>query len=385
MWLALVALCVNLAVPSSHAAPSCDVKALGKALTEAVPNQAGKAFAELAACDPAAANKAAPEAFKKILAGETGDAAVVVAIGVGAGESVRAWVNVQEPDDRSRTISKLGEKCDQAGVPAFFLDTATTLGEKFWTDRWYRGLDDCHDPKVQDLLRSRITTAGSDRTLFFGVLEVFSRNLGKEAIPTLKAALLEAKDPELATYLVNAMADAAGVGGAAGTDPETLKAAATAINEVAPLLPAKAVDQARTTLLTLGAEADSDRLAVVRYKDAMQASGGLLYGVVTTEVATCKKGDTRVVIHTAQVNEGGKTWPDQVKDRLADPVTTAMKLDLASSGACKGTGTVENVTPSAPFKDAAAYQKWVDDTLVEIQKKHPGIKIKVIPEDPLSL
>jgi hypothetical protein len=143
MWLALVALCVNLAVPSSHAAPTCDVKALGKALTEAVPNQAGKAFAELAACDPAAANKAAPEAFKKILAGETGDAAVVVAIGVGAGESVRAWVNVQEPDDRSRTISKLGEKCDQAGVPAFFLDTATTLGEKFWTDRWSRGLDDC--------------------------------------------------------------------------------------------------------------------------------------------------------------------------------------------------------------------------------------------------
>ncbi len=382
MWLALASLVATATLPASHAA-TCDAKALGKALTEAAPNQSGKAFAELAACDPAAAKAAAPEAFKKILAGESGDAAVVTAIGVGAGDAVRAWVNVQEPDDRSRTISKLGEKCDQAGVPQFFLDTQQALGDKFWTERWYRGLDDCRDAKVQDLLRTKIATPGGDRTLFFGVVEVFSRNLGKDAIPTLKSALQAQKDPEIATYLVNAFADAAGVGSSKGADPEAVKLAIASINEVAPLLPGKAVDQARTTLLTLGAEADSDRLAVIRYKDVMQASGGLLYGVVTTEVATCKKGDKRVAIHTAQVNEGGKTWPDQLKERVADPVNTVMKLDLAKS--CKGTGEIENRTPPAPFKDAAAYQAWVDETLKEVQKVHPDLKIKVIPEDPLSL
>lgn len=382
MWLALATL---LATVSPAHAGACDVKALNKALAEAGPNQAGLAFAELAACDAAAAKAAAPEAFKKILAGDSGDAAVVTAIGVGAGATVRDWANAQMPDDRSRTISKLGEKCDQKGVPEFFTETATALGEKFWSERWYRGIRDCRAPQVQELLKQRMADPGADRMLLFGVIEVFGRNLGRDAIPALKQALIEQKDPEIAAYFVNAFADAAGVGSVAGMNVEAAKEAVAAINALAPTLPAKAVDQARTTLLNLGAEADSDRLAVIRYKDAMQSSGGLLYGVVTTEVATCKKGDTRVVIHTAQVNEGGKTWPDQVNDRLADPVKTAMKLDLASSGACKGTGTHENATPPGPFKDGAAYQKWVDDTILEIQKKYPDLKIKVMPEEPLSL
>lgn len=383
MWLALGALLATLS--PAHAAPACDVKALNKALAEAAPSGAGKAFADLAACNPAAAKTAAPEAFKKILAGEQGDAAVVTAIGIGAGDVVREWANAQMPDDRSRTISKLGEKCDQAGVPEFFIDTATALGEKFWTERWYRGLRDCRAPKVQELLKQRIANPGADRMLLFGVIEVFGRNLGRDAVPALKEALQSEKDPEIAAYFVNAFADAVGVGSVKGPDAEAAKEAIAAINALAPTLPAKAIDQARTTLLNLGAEADSDRLAVIRHKDVMQSSGGLLYGVVTTEVATCKKGDTRVAIHTAQVNEGGKTWPDQLRDRVADPVKTAMELDLAASGSCKGTGTHENVTPSAPFKDAAAYQKWVDDTILEIQKKYPDLKIKVIPEEPLSL
>jgi hypothetical protein len=162
-----------------------------------------------------------------------------------------------------------------------------------------------------------------------------------------------------------------------------VKSAVAAIVEVAPTLPPKAVDQARITLLSLGAEADSDKMVVHRFRDVLQPSGGLLYGLVATEVATCKKGDTRVTIHTAQVNEGGKTWPDQLDARVKDGMNVSMKLDLADS--CKGTGTVETATPVQPFKDAAAYQAWVDKTIEEIQKKNAGIKIKVVPEDALSL
>lgn len=382
MWLALASLLTAHAGPAAPA-PTCDVKGLTKALTEAAPAQSGKAFAELAACDAAAANKAAPEAFKKILAGESGDAAVVTAIGIGAGQAVRDWVNVQEPDDRSRTISKLGQKCDQKGVPAFFLDMQKAIGEKFWTDRWYRGLDECRDPAIQELLRTRIATPGGDRTLFFGVVEVFSRNLGKDAIPTLKAAASAEKDPEMATYLVNAFADATGVGSAAGANPEAVTLAIASINEIAPILPAKAVDQARTTLLTLGAEADSDKLASIRHKDVIQASGGLLYGVIVVEKATCKKGDTQMTLHLAQVNDRGQTWPDQLADRLKETIGTNWKLDLATR--CKGTGATETFTPPAPFKDAAAYQVWVDATVRELQKKTPDVKFKNVNEDALSI
>lgn len=383
MWLALASLLTAHAGPAAAPAPTCDVKGLSKTLTEAAPAQSGKAFADLAACDPAAANKAAPDAFKKILAGESGDAAVITAIGVGAGQAVREWVNVQEPDDRSRTISKLGEKCDQKGVPAFFLDMVKAIGDKFWTDRWYRGLDECRDPAIQELLRARISAPGGDRTLFFGVVEVFSRNLGKDAIPTLKAAALAEKDPEMATYLVNAFADATGVGSAAGANPEAVALAVAALNEIAPTLPAKAVDQARTTLLTLGAEADSDKLAAVRHKDVLQASGGLLYGVITAEIATCKKGDTQIALHMAQINDRGQTWPDQLADRIKESIGTTWKLDLGAR--CKGTSKTETFTPAAPFKDTAAYQVWVDATVRELQKKTPDVKFKNVSEDPLNL
>jgi hypothetical protein len=383
MWLALALLAVPAHAGTAKAPPPSKCDAQIKALTDAGPSAAAKAFSELAACDPAAANKAAPDAFKKVLAGEAGDAALVAAIGVGSGEVARGWITAMEPDDRSRTISQLGHACTSPGVPQFFFDTQKSLGDKFWSERWYRGLTDCREPAVQDLLRARIAEPGGDRTLFFGVMEVFSRNLGKDAIPTLKAAVLAEKDPEVATYIVNAFADAAGVGRPGGADPESVKLAVAALDEVAPSLPPRAVDQARTTLLTLGAEADSDKLAIVRYKDVMQASGGLLYGVAATEIATCKKGDVRMVFHHAQVNEGGHTWPDQVAERIAPAVTAGFKLDLATS--CKGTGTVENASPPAPFKDAAAYDEWVKGVLLDVQKAHPGVKPKLVEEDPLSL
>lgn len=383
MWLALAALAAHTLVASGHAAVTCDVKALDKALAEAAPSQAGKGFADLAGCDPAAAKAAAPEAFKKVLAGEAGDAAVVVAVGVGAGESVRAWVNVQEPDDRSRTISKLGEKCDKPGVSGFFLETQKALGAKFWTDRWYRGLDDCRDPAVQDLLRARIADTSGDRALYNGVLEVYARNLGKDAIPALKAAAQAEKDAEVAGFIIDAFTNAAGVGREGGPDQDAVKLAVAAINEVAPVLPEKAIDKARTTLLSLGAEADSDRLAGIRYKSAIQTNGGLLYGVFTTETATCKKGDTKVVLHHAMINEAGRTWPDQVNERIQAAVAGTFDLDLAKS--CKGTGVNESATPPAPFKDTAGYQAWVDEMLREFQKKNPTIKAKIVPEDPLTL
>jgi len=382
MWLALAALAARTLVPVSLAAPACDAKALTKAMVDAGPNQTGAAFAALAACDPAAANKSAPDAFKKILAGDSGDAAALVAIGIGAQEPVRAWVNSQEPDDRSRTISKLGEKCATAGVPAFFLETNKLLGAKFWSERWYRGLDDCRDPAVQDLLRGRIADTSGDRSLYRGVLEVYARNLGAGAIPALEAAATTEKDGEISAILIDAYANAASVGREGGPDAEAVKLAVASINKVAPLLPEKGVEQARTTLLSLGAEADSDRLAGIRYKNLLQPSGGLLYGVFTVESATCKKGDARVVLHHAVINEAGRTWPNQVGERIATTVAETFDLDLATS--CKGTGTNESMTSPA-LKDAAAYQAWVDDAIKEFQKKNPTVKAKIVAEPALTL
>ncbi len=353
------------------------------ALAEAGPSATGKAFVDLATCDAVAAKVAAPEAFKRVLAGESGDAAALAAIGAGSFEIVRGWISALEPDDRSRTISKLGQSCGSAAVPTFFLETHAAIGEKFWSDRWYRGLGECRAPAAQDLLRARVSQPITDRVQYNGVLEIFSRNLGKDAIPTLIAAAQAEKEGEVSAFIVNAFADAAGVGRAAGADAEATKLALAALAQLAPTLPEKGVDQARMTVRALGDDPGSDRLVVVRYKDQVQASGGLLYGVIATEIATCKKGDTRIVIHSAMVNESGHAWPDQVAERISPVVTANFKLGLAA--ACKGTGAVEITTPPTAFKDAAAYTAWVDGHQRDLQKAHVGVKIKVVPEDALTL
>ena len=243
-------------------------------------------------------------------------------------------------------------------------------------------LDDCREPAVQELLRTRIADTSGDRALYRGVLEVYARNLGAGAIPALEAAVTAEKDGEISAMLIDSYADAARVGREGGADADAVKLAVASINKVAPLLPEKGVDQARTTLLALGAEADSDRLAGIRFKNVLQPAGGLLYGAFTVESATCKKGDARVVLHHAVINEAGRTWPNQVGERIGPTVAENFDLDLATS--CKGTGTNETTTSPA-LKDAAAYQAWVDEAIKEFQKKNPTIKAKIVAEDPLAL
>lgn len=372
-----------LAVALAAHAQTCDVKALTQALTDAGPAAAGKAYADLAACDPKAGMNAAPDAFKRLLAGPNGDAAALAAVKIGAWQPVRDWIPTLEPDERSRTINKLGQTCDVKEVPAFFVESAKVLGDKFYTDRWYAGLDECRDAAVRELLRAEVARPTRDAIRFKSVLETYSRNLGPDAVPVLEALLADHKEPETSSYIVESFADAAGVGSAAGANPDATAKAVAALVKVAPSLPTQAVDKARPTLLALGAEIESDKLAAVRYKDVAKADGGLVYGVVVAEVATCKKGDKRVQYHHAQVLDTGHTWPDQVADRIGADLAGNFELRLAES--CKGTGTVKTVTSPTPLKDTAAYNTWIDATLKELQKENPVQKAKVEPHDPLKI
>lgn len=360
---------------AAQAAP-CDVKALQTSFEAASPSSSGKIYAEMAACDAAAAKGYAPTAFKKILAGEGGDAAALAAIGVGAGDQVRAWAMTREPDERSALIKGLGGACDKPGVPGFFTATATSLGDKFWSEGWYTGLASCRDPGVQNMLKTAVASRTADRSRYFSILSVFARNLGKDAVPVLRAMLEKETDPEIAATLVQTFLDAA------DADPAAKAPAVEAILALAPTLPDQAVNQARTALLTLGAEAESDSMALFRYDAVKQADGSLLYGVAVIEVATCKKGDTRVEVHAAKLKDPGRTWPDQLAARVKDHITAGFSLTLASR--CKGTSTLTTVTPEQPFKDAAAYDAWVQGVIEEAAKQNK-VEAKRVDEDDIAI
>lgn len=321
---------------STASAQDCNTKTLKAGLAESTPTGVPVAFNAMAECDAALAAKSAPQALEKVLPGKEGNQVLVTAVKVGASEPAMAYIKGLQSDERSRAVASLGTACNgNEQVSGFLTSAAESLGDEFWTDRWYRSLTECRNDEVQALLQSEVDKPEHDQTRFFGVVEVYARNLGKDAIPTLKRLLGELQNEEELTYVVNAFADAAQVGSLEGQDAETTQLAVAAIVEMAPALPPKAVEQARTTLLSLGAENEANSLGGVRYKDRM-VDGKLQYGVVVVETATCKKGDQMVGVHLGVLEEAGNAWPDQVAAQV-DGASYGWEYNLAADRKCKGT------------------------------------------------
>lgn len=369
----LFVLAASFAIPTATAA--CDEKAIQAQFAETSPASSGKVYAELAACNPATANAQAKEAFKKIIAGENGNAALLAGIKVGANPVVREWIAGIASDERSPTLAWLGNQCAEPTVPAFFVETEKALGQKFYDDRWFAALGSCRVPAVQTMLGAAVDRAHKDRTMFGAVLGTYARNLGKAAMPGMTELLAKETDPLVMIDLLKAFPDAAGVGSPDGASPDAVTIAISSLATVAPNLPEKAADAAREVFRALGDDRAADGLSIVRYRSLRQASGGLLYGVIAVERATCKKGDAKIEAHQAQATDTGHTWPDDLLERVEPNARTIFDLDLAAS--CKGTSEIKFYVPTEPFKDAAAYKAWSDVTLAQVQKDAAGVSVKV--------
>lgn len=358
---------VPLFTASSAHAGDCDVKALTKELEDASPSTASDLFVKLAACDPPTARKLAPSVFPRVLSGDAGNAATLAAIKVGASDAAVAWIDELQSDERASAIGALGDECNKAPeVQQFFVDRSKAMGDDFWAQRWYRALATCHVQSVQEILWTELDRGlGTDRSKFFGILETFARSTGVNAIPRLKALAGRIEDPEAQVYIVSAFADAAQVGSIDGPNAEAVRAAIEAINEVAPKLQTKAVEQARLTLVALGDEQGADALVKVRYQDLLQKDGQLLWGTVVVENATCKNGKVSQRISIGQVRDPGQTWPDQLRDKVEASVKVAWELDLALR--CKGTGDTKVLVPSTPFPNTAAFKTWAEERIREVK------------------
>ena len=346
-----------LAAPKPPVGPACLADAQ-KIVAESGPAAIGKAWVELAACD----------------------AAAVKAIQLGLGSLVPPWTTTLQPDERSAFFAFLGEQCTVPEVPPFFVETLKSSGEKFWSDRWYAGLDSCRQPAAVELLKAGLDSQAGERSRFNGILQTLAKNLGKDAIPMLAERAAAEKDAELAAYIVGAFADAAGVGSAGGANREAVDAAIAEIVKLSPTLPEKSLDSARSTLLALGSELQSDAVAAQRYRTLAQADGSLQYGLYVFKAATCNKGDVRVEVHNGMVTNAGKTWPDQLAARVK-PSVDMYKWHLPKD--C--VGDVQIVGSASPLKDQAAFASFLAAQDAEINKKHPGVKAKAFPEDPLAL
>lgn len=365
-----LALAALLASPAH--AQDCNAKQIAKDLAAASPVQVGALFVQLSECDAAMAKKLAPVELLRVLPGSegSGDAAAVAAIKVGATDALIAWTDAMISKDRSSTIAGLGEACDtHAEVKDFLLGAKDRLGDKFWQERWFRALASCSGPEAGAVLAAELDKGtGADKTRYFGILEAYARSQGAAAVPKLEELMGKFTDPEGQTYLVNAFPDAAQVGSTSGMDAKAAEAAVAALERLGPSLTPKATEAARVALQSLDAEEAADRMAGERFRDLRQESGGLLWGVVLVETASCKKGtQTWRRIHSSLVEGMGNTWPDQLEEKVVTSATGAWDLSLGEK--CKVDGELKWVVPTEPFADEAAYQAWKAKEQAQVEQQ----------------
>ena len=368
---------------SAAQAQDCDVRGLEGALAEASPSMVPLAFGRLAECDPSAADALAATTLPRALAGSDAGPLLTSAVRVGAHDEVRAWIDGQPSDERSSSIKLLGKACgEDPAVAAFLVESASVLGNVFWNQRWYRSLTECRTPEIQALLLEQVQTPSSDRSRFLGTLEVFARNLGKDALPYLKTLVITGEREEDLTYIVNAFADAAQVGSLDGADAETAALAVTALFELAPHLPDQALTQAATTLVALGAGDRAGDLAGAHFRDRIWEDGKLHYGLVVSESAVCKKGKLQVVLHTTEVTEAGHDWMANLRPQV-DAAMEAWTFELADD--CKGQAREREVFLSPePLLDPADLDGYQQAIRRQVEQSSPS-KIEVVEETLVAL
>ncbi|MBW2256860.1 MAG: hypothetical protein JRI25_20010 [Deltaproteobacteria bacterium] len=345
-------------------AGECDV--LRTAVEEATSATVATAWAKLAACDRDAALATADMTFETALPGSDAHDAIHRGIELGLEEQVRAYLRRVPPDHRSKAIGTLGRSCDETPTIAdFFVASYQAMGTAFWSERWHRGLAGCRTEEVRALLTQAlegdVVGIGSlDRGLFFSVLEVYARNMQGDALPTLQALALKLEEEEEVTYVINAFSDAAGVGSLQGLDREVTEQAVSALEQLGPDLPARGVDQARTTLLALDAEEAADRYAKYRWPAAYRLGGyRYRYAAVAVERVTCKNGKQMAILHHADFTEPGNLWPDQLPALIPEKLTLEWRLD--GSNLCPGEHEVAFALPWAPFQTDEDRATWLHE------------------------
>ena len=361
MWMAVSLWLSGLALaqdPPEEAPPAdaCDVPALVGALKEASPVNTAGAWNDLANCDGAKGKASAKAAFTKMIAGDDALLALVTAVDIGLGNLVIDFTARIEASDRSETISALGKSCAAvSSVSPWLLTTPEVLGERFWKERWYRAFTDCRTPEVQEWLAASVTpeakkTQTSDTT-YHDLLQAYARNAGAAAVPTLAELATTLEDADQIA-VVNAFSDAANVGSTDGIDEEARDAAIATLTEIAPQLSGRSIGRARGILEAL--DASDEASAIAKYRWPERYTGERYgYGVAVVQTLSCKKG-TEMVLHLAQMTEGGAAWPDQLPAIVESKVPALWELEKRAKK-CKGTSSITVVVSPEPWGSPEAW------------------------------
>lgn len=384
MWSALLALSTALAGP-------CDGPGLERELDRASTLRVPAAYEALAACDPTRAARAAPRALERMYGEDTERGAVVAMVEVGAAPAVRAWLDGGRvpPDDRLSMLRAIGEGCEAApSREAFFVDLRAGLGDRFFVERWHRGLDGCRGEAGRAILEQALAGDGfgvgaRDRGAFLDVLEVYARNRRDGAFPLIERLFAQLTDPEEQAYVLQMIPRAAGYDTPQGVDPVQAAQAAELVLRLGEGLDADRVDVARAVLLRLGQQEAADRMVRFRWPDAWRVGGGQYrYAAIASAVWTCKPGKVRARVITGELVEAGTRWPEAVAAAAEASLPTGWAL--LDAPPCDVAPEVVVRVSEVPLKTAAERAEWASAARGPWTERVKGRKVELIEGGPIA-
>lgn len=322
-----------------------------------------EAYVALAECDAARGRTMAPIALEKMFGDDNEAIAVRAMVDVGALDSLVPWLERIPPDDRMSMLRSIGDDCqDHPERNAFFGTLLEQKGDRFFIDRWYRGLDECRSSEGRAILTNaleseRFGVGATERGSFLDILEVYTRNLRTDALPLLQSYARELGDDEEIAYALQIMPKAAGYDTDEGVDPAQAEQVSQAIFALGDILDPTRIDIARASLQRIGQAEVADSLVRYRWPDAWRVGGGRYhYAAMATYSWECRPGRQTVIVHSGEFAEDGKMWPDALATAAEERLAQQWAVEDAP---CDAAPAVSVSVSEQPLKTANDREQWL--------------------------
>ena len=322
-----------------------------------------EAYVALAECDAARGRTMAPIALEKMFGDDNEAIAVRAMVDVGALDSLVPWLERIPPDDRMSMLRSIGDDCqDHPERNAFFGTLLEQKGDRFFIDRWYRGLDECRSSEGRAILTNaleseRFGVGATERGSFLDILEVYTRNLRTDALPLLQSYARELGDDEEIAYALQIMPKAAGYDTDEGVDPAQAEQVSQAIFALGDILDPTRIDIARASLQRIGQAEVADSLVRYRWPDAWRVGGGRYhYAAMATYSWECRPGRQTVIVHSGEFAEDGKMWPDALATAAEERLAQQWPVEDAP---CDTAPVVSISVSEQPLKTANDREQWL--------------------------
>jgi len=346
--------------------PACNVEEASAEIVKKRGDEAAEAFHALFQCDAEVAKKFTVTTVPTFFPSSIGYTAATDAVVIGGEDTVRAWYKTLEAGEKKGLLREMGNRCQKEdAVQQYFLNVSNNGTNEFWKTRHHQFITDCRVESIQTLLTTQFDLGVEQgRSQYFSVMSAMARNLEGAAIPKLKETLTSTEDGEVQVNAIASIFEAVDESNQNHADDKKLvrdvtMAGIDAVYSNISTLEPQALQQARTVLTSLEAEAEADELAGYMYQAHKQPSGQFIWGLVVVENATCKNGKEKQRMYISSIIEGGTNWADQLPDRIKDVVEVSWEMDLAER--CKGTGEVEYILTDLPISNLDALQVWQEE------------------------